>query len=108
VPIKTQTITIHVLAPAKPALGEACNGCGVCCAAEPCPVSLALLWPHQTPCKALVWSEAEKRYFCGMVLKPSKFLVWLPQLADKPASRLFKRWISADQSCDSDATLFSD
>lgn len=52
-----QIITIHADAPAKPALGQACNGCGVCCAAEPCPVSLALLWPHQAPCRALIWSE---------------------------------------------------
>jgi hypothetical protein len=108
VPTKNQTITIHALAPAKPALGEACNGCGVCCAAEPCPVSLVLIWPHQAPCKALVWNEIEKRYLCGMVLKPSKFLTWLPSSANNVASNLFKRWISANQACDSDATLFSD
>jgi hypothetical protein len=106
--MKEQVILIRADSPAKPTLGATCNGCGVCCAAEPCPVSLAFLWPHQTPCKALVWSETDKRYFCGMVIKPSKFLVWLPKFADKFASRLFKRWISANQACDSDATLFSD
>jgi len=39
----TRTIAIHAAAPAKPALGEPCNGCGVCCAAEPCPVGMFAL-----------------------------------------------------------------
>lgn len=100
-----QTITIHASAPSKPALGQACNGCGVCCAAEPCPVSLALLWPHQTPCKALIWSEAKQRYLCGMVSSPAQFLRWLPGRFNVAASRLFKRWIAADTVCDADVEL---
>ena len=100
-----QTITINVKAPHKPALGQACNGCGVCCAAEPCPVSLALLWPHQAPCRALIWSETEYRYLCGMVSHPSQFLRWLPSRFNLAASRLFKRWIAADTVCDADAEL---
>jgi len=97
-----QTITIHAQAPARPAMGEACNGCGVCCAAEPCPVSLVLLWPHQTPCRALIWSDTELRYFCGMVTRPAQFLRWLPQRWNAGASSLFKRWIAADTLCDAD------
>lgn len=100
-----QIITIHVDAPAKPALGEACNGCGVCCAAEPCPVSLTLLWPHQAPCRALIWNEAEHRYLCGMVSDPARFLRWLPDRFSLAASRLFKRWIAADTVCDADVEL---
>jgi hypothetical protein len=103
--IKEQTITIHAAAPPKPELGTACNGCGVCCAAEPCPVSLTLLWPHQTPCRALIWSEVEKRYFCGMVSAPAQFLSWLPTRLNRAASRLFRRWIAADTRCDADVTL---
>lgn len=95
-----QTITIHAQAPQKPALGAACNGCGICCAAEPCPVSLALLWPHKTPCRALVWSDAQQRYWCGMVSEPSRFIRWLPQNLDAFARRIFKRWIAADTACD--------
>ena len=103
--MKEQIIQIHALAPAKPALGEPCNGCGVCCAAEPCPVSLALLWPHQAPCKALIWHDVENRYLCGMVMQPSNYLVWLPIFADKFASKLFKRWIVADTNCDADVSI---
>jgi len=72
---QSQTITIHAQAPHKPALGETCNGCGVCCAAEPCPVSLALLWPHQAPCRALIWSDQTQRYLCGMVCEPARFFM---------------------------------
>ncbi|EEF22670.1 conserved hypothetical protein [Ricinus communis] len=101
----TQVITIHAQAPAKPALGETCNGCGVCCAAEPCPVSLALLWPHRAPCRALIWSDPAQRYLCGMVSEPARFLRWLPAGMNDIASRIFKRWIAADTACDADVAL---
>lgn len=95
-----QIIHIHPQAPAKPAMGQPCNGCGVCCAAEPCPVSLTLLWPHAAPCRALTWDDDTKRYLCGMVSAPSQQLSWLPKRLDKIAGRLFKRWIAADTNCD--------
>ncbi|MFQ6405599.1 hypothetical protein ACIDE9_12600 [Methylophilus sp. 'Pure River'] len=101
----TQVITIHAQAPAKPALGETCNGCGVCCAAEPCPVSLVLLWPHRAPCRALIWSDSAQRYLCGMVSEPARFLSWLPAGMNDIASRIFKRWIAADTACDADVAL---
>jgi len=102
---KTQIIHIHQQAPAKPAMGTPCNGCGVCCAAEPCPVSLALLWPHKSPCTALTWDDTNQRYLCGMATQPSKHLIWLPKKLDKAASKLFKRWIAADTLCDADVEI---
>ena len=33
-------IYLHPAAPAKPAVGAACNGCGVCCAWQPCPLGM--------------------------------------------------------------------
>ncbi len=103
--VAEQIIHIHPQAPNKPPMGQTCNGCGVCCAAEPCPVSLALLWPHQAPCRALIWDDKTKRYLCGMVSKPSHQLKWLPKSLDKFASRLFKRWIAADTLCDADVKV---
>lgn len=103
--MKEQIIHIHANAPSKPNLGQACNGCGVCCAAEPCPVSLALLWPHQTPCRALIWQEETQRYVCGMVAQPANYLGWLPRRMNGIASRVFKRWIAADTKCDADVLL---
>lgn len=100
-----KTIYIHQQAPKKPSLGAPCNGCGVCCAAEPCPVSRLFLGTKTQVCKALEWHAQEKRYFCGMVLHPQQFLNWLPAWMVSPASRCFKRWIAADWKCDSDAIL---
>lgn len=100
-----QIIHIHPQAPQKPATGAPCNGCGVCCAAEPCPVSLALLWPHKAPCRALIWDEQATRYLCKMVSKPSQQLKWLPKQLDQLASQLFKRWIAADTHCDADVDI---
>lgn len=98
-------IYIHREAPPKPLMGDACNGCGVCCAAEPCPVSRLFLKRETQSCKALEWHAPHGRYFCGMVLKPKNYLPWLPNRLSNFASRCFKRWIAADWKCDSDATL---
>jgi hypothetical protein len=100
-----QIIHIKAEAPIKPPIGEACNGCGVCCIAEPCPVSLVFLWPHQAPCKALVWSKENQRYFCGMVLQPSNYIAWLPTRLDNMFSKMVKRWIAANSHCDADVSL---
>ena len=35
-------IRIHADAPAKPPVGAPCNGCGVCCLLEPCPLGVLL------------------------------------------------------------------
>lgn len=103
--VTEQIIKINAQAPTKPVLGAPCNGCAVCCASEPCPVSLALLWPHNAPCKALVWHEDTKHYRCGMVSEPSHFVKWLPKRMDKIASKVFKRWIAADTVCDSNVEM---
>ena len=42
-----QTIHLHRDAPPKPAVGAPCNGCGVCCAAAPCPASLLIFSRRQ-------------------------------------------------------------
>jgi len=98
-----QTILIHAEAPPKPALRDPCNGCGICCVAEPCPLSRLLFWQKKGPCRAIRWDEAYARYVCGMVVAPSEFLPWLPGLLQSMATRLFSRWIAAGKGCDSDA-----
>ncbi len=95
-------IAIHPAAPHKPALGAPCNGCGVCCAAEPCPVSRLLLGHRKGACPALQWQDAGRRYVCGMIIAPASFLRWLPQRWNEFASRRFARWIAADVACDAD------
>lgn len=96
-------IALHAAAPAKPACGAPCNGCGVCCALAPCPLSRFLLGHRCGTCPALSWRETERRYGCGLVLAPVDHLHWLPRQFAPLAARLARRWIAAGSGCDCDA-----
>lgn len=87
-----QTIRIHAAAPVKPAMGAACNGCGVCCLGEPCPLGALLSLRLRGACKALRWSADDRRYRCAAADSRRRWLAWLA-----------RRWIAAGQGCDSDA-----
>ncbi|MBQ0920722.1 hypothetical protein KBW71_20000 [Hydrogenophaga aromaticivorans] len=86
-----QVIHIHPAAPLKPVLGAPCNGCGVCCLAEPCPLGQVISRKRHGACDALRWSDAEG------VLGPR----W--RWAAPLLRRLARRWIAAGVGCD--ATL---
>lgn len=94
-------IAIHAAAPPKAALGAPCNGCGVCCAALPCPLSRLLLGHRRGACPALTWDDAARRYVCGMVTQPARHLRWLPWRWNAFAGRRCARWIAAGRGCDS-------
>jgi hypothetical protein len=85
-------IRIHALAPAKPALGAACNGCGICCLSEPCPMGMLLSLRRTGACRALRWDEAAARYRCGL-------------MAQRALRLIVARWIAAGRGCDSDARV---
>jgi hypothetical protein len=87
-------IHLHAAAPDKPSVDAPCNGCGVCCALAPCPLSRFLLGHRDGPCLALRWAEA--RYVCGLVDARTGIARWLPR-------RLVLRWIAAGGGCDCDA-----
>lgn len=102
--ISQQTIALDAQAPKKPNFGEPCNGCGVCCAAEPCPPAQQLLKaPQQGPCPALEWKEAQQQYRCGLLSQPNHYLHKLPRILNPTARRIIRVLIHANQSCDSDA-----
>lgn len=96
-------------APPKPALGEPCNGCGLCCLAEPCPIGMVVSLRRTGTCRALVWSETERRYQCGMLVQPLRHL-GLPALSPSAwPNRLLRRWsarmIAAGIGCDAELTV---
>ena len=91
-------IYLHVEAPAKPAEGGACNGCGVCCAAAPCPLGAVLSRRLRGPCAALEWVDDTRQYRCGALANPGR---WLPALPRRWARALVLRWIAAGRGCDS-------
>ena len=88
----SHTIHIEPLAPVKPDFGKACNGCGVCCLAEPCPLGVLLSRSRSGPCKALVWEQQAQQYRCG-ALGPK---------ANGLRARMVGRWIAAGSGCDCD------
>lgn len=94
------TIELHRDAPAKPQLGAACNGCGLCCALEPCPVAQVFLWQFRGACRALTWRQEARRYVCGMAAQPEEHLRWLPRAWHAWAGRFFASRIAAGSGCD--------
>jgi len=92
-------IYLHAEAPPKPATGAPCNGCGLCCAAEPCPLGALLSRRRRGACVALRWSAGERRYLCGALAQPAEWLPWLPE---HWARHLVRRWIAAGQACDAE------
>jgi Fe-S-cluster-containing hydrogenase component 2 len=114
--------TIHPEAPAKPAFGTPCNGCGLCCLAEPCPVGMLVSRKRSGACSALRWvagesasavdrsSGAPGTYRCGLIAAPQEQLpIGLqrraPALSRALATvlrRMARRFISAGSGCDAD------
>ena len=103
-----QVIRLHPAAPAKPAERAPCNGCGVCCAAEPCPVGVLVSGRRTGACAALLWSPDGGLYRCGLVDAPRTVLPRLPRALAPLVSRLAARWISAASGCDSSLVVETD
>jgi hypothetical protein len=96
-----QVIRLHPAAPAKPAESAPCNGCGVCCSAEPCPIGVLVSGRRTGACAALSWNPDAGLYRCGLLAAPRTVLPWLPRPLAPLVSRLARRWISAASGCDS-------
>jgi hypothetical protein len=97
--MQRQVILLHPDAPRKPRVADPCNGCGACCAAEPCPLGVLISRRRTGSCAALAWDDASGRYRCGAASAPERHLPWLPA---SWARRLALRWISAGSGCDAD------
>jgi hypothetical protein len=95
-------IHLHPLAPAKPATGTPCNGCGVCCTFAPCPLGVLVSGRCHGACAALRWQADVQRYECKVVSDPGTVWPHLPLVLRAPLARLAKRWIASGAGCDSD------
>ena len=95
-----QIIYLQPEAPRKPPEGAPCNGCGLCCLAEPCPLGVVLSGKRLGACSALRWDDLQKQYRCGALTDPTnvlpKSLRWLSGVL----RRLARRWIAAGIGCD--------
>ncbi len=97
-----KVIYLQALAPAKPAPGAPCNGCGVCCTWQPCPLGMLVSGRRHGACAALRWHSAEQRYHCAVLATPQALWPRLPALLRPALRRLARRWIAAGAGCDSD------
>lgn len=103
-----RVIPIHLQAPPKPLEGQACNGCGVCCLAEPCPLGILMSGRRTGSCRILQWDDNTAQYRCGALVDPGSALRQsLPGVLGvlgKPLSavltRWARRWIAAGKGCD--------
>jgi hypothetical protein len=99
----TRTIWLHRNAPSKPHLGQPCNGCGVCCASEPCPLGILFSGRWRGRCRMLRFDAAAVRYRCGLIrdIAPIGWRRSAGRLLDGWA----RRWIGAGLGCDSTAQV---
>lgn len=103
--MQQQVIQIHPDAPPKPSVGARCNGCGVCCLAEPCPVGMLLSRRRTGACVALRWSVTDGCYRCGLLSAPHDVAPrWLWRMAWlRPVWLSWaRRVIAAGKGCDAD------
>lgn len=103
---KHQVIHIHIEAPAKPEFGAPCNGCGVCCLAEPCPLGQVISRKRHGACDALRWDGDLRAYRCGAITDAAGVLGPRWRWAAPVLQKLASRWIAAGVGCD--ATLQSE
>ena len=96
-----RVIHLHTEAPPKPAPGAACNGCGVCCAWQPCPLGMLVSGRRQGTCVALRWQPEARLYRCAMVSGPEAVWPAMPAMLRAPLMRLARRWIASGTGCDS-------
>jgi hypothetical protein len=97
---RDQVIRIHPAAPAQPAEGAPCNGCGVCCLAEPCPLGRVISRKRHGACDALRWDPAQSLYRCGALSDAEGVLSLRWRWAAPLLRRLARRWIAAGIGCD--------
>jgi hypothetical protein len=107
--LPNQIIHIHPKATSKPPVGKPCNGCGVCCLVEPCPLGVVLSGRRVGACDAIRWQVESGVYRCGAIIDSEAVLrhaliPWLQGLAPMLAPllrRLSRRWIAVGLGCDS-------
>ncbi|GJD66588.1 hypothetical protein MPEAHAMD_6786 [Methylobacterium frigidaeris] len=92
---------ITAKAPPKPDFGSACNGCGFCCAAEPCGVARQFVPGAMdgAPCPAMEFEHG--RFWCGMVRRPGHYL-GLPAWGDEEMGAMIGEALGAGKGCCAD------
>lgn len=83
--------------PDKPSYGQPCNGCGLCCIAVQCPVSVAL-FGEQELCPAI--EQAGNAVACGLMINTVNYVPDLPAWGGKALTETFGLIIGSGIGCD--------
>ena len=87
--------------PAKPILGDPCNGCGYCCAMEACALAREYISADiPGPCPALEFEGGRLR--CGLVRRPSLYMRLPNEWADALLGSLFAQMLGVGKGCDAE------
>ena len=106
---QTRTIVhIYPEAAPKPLPGAPCNGCGVCCLLEPCPLGVLLSGKWTGACLGLRWHADLRQYRCGAISQPQAVLndrlpnclQFLSSAVGWVLRRFAHRWVAAGMECD--------
>ena len=100
--MKTERTVVWVQreAPAKPAWGAPCNGCGLCCLSAPCPLGMLVTRRRTGPCQALRWDGDQQRHLCGLIASPSEVTGWKAAWMLGVLQAVVHRQIAAGTGCD--------
>ena len=93
---------LNSMTPAKPPFGAQCNGCGICCAIQPCKLAVDLLGATVGPCSAMEFDAG--RFWCGLVRSPGRYLN-TPEFGNELLSETIARSLGVSKGCDADDGL---
>ena len=95
------TIPTDERGPEKPRFGDPCNGCGLCCAAEPCGLAREFIGAGEDgPCPAMEFEAG--RFWCGLVRHASRYMDLPNDWADPMLGEMFATALGAGRGCDAD------
>lgn len=83
--------------PRKPPEGAACNGCGLCCAVQLCPLALEFLDAAAAPCPAMEFADG--RFWCGLARRPSRYF-GVPAFSNRMLRPMVHEALSIGEGCD--------
>ena len=83
---------------AKPAYGDPCNGCGLCCIAEQCPLSEAV-FGKVTMCPAI--KQTGLKIICALADDPESFMpLYVERFGAKEVKNAVLLLIGSGEGCD--------
>lgn len=83
--------------PRKPSEGAPCNGCGLCCALQLCPIAIEFIEAAEAPCPAMEYAGG--RFWCGLARYPSRYF-GTPASSDRLIRPMVQAELSIGEGCD--------